>query len=419
MLLRTFALTCALLPLLSAAQDSTSAEGGIYPSKEAILSVPWEHPFVMPKGVTVPSTVDLSSWFPPAGDQYKQASCSGWAIGYGLATYMWNKLRGRPSDTTFLADPANVFSPSFVYNLTATGEKNSNCEVGVQLPNAIQLVCDTGCATWLQFPVDTNSVHCITHVPDSAFTGAFRHRMARPVSLDNFNSAQWKYHLTQGRPVVFFVSISDPLFLTGYLTDGKPFVWNESFPSNWSGREGHIMVCTGYRDNTFIALNSWGSNWGQRGYVEIPDSVLNWACSDAYVLQAGYAPMLLVAPKTADPQKLGHDQRLTGTLGDGETHSADSISYRVLQTSADGLGKIIEILDAGTNNRAHSLEVRLGQPVTFHHEGDLYTFTWLGFGLFGQLRYRLVENDPVQHAELKHQMEMIDRNADGAIDGRW
>ncbi|HRH37120.1 MAG TPA: hypothetical protein PK760_02170, partial [Flavobacteriales bacterium] len=30
--------------------------------------------------VKLPDTVDLSRWFPPAGDQREQASCSGWAL---------------------------------------------------------------------------------------------------------------------------------------------------------------------------------------------------------------------------------------------------------------------------------------------------------------------------------------------------
>src|SRR5436190_12106180 len=120
---RSIALGCAVLPLLGWGQLADLVPGGAYPSKEDILSIPWEDTLVMPKGLKLPTAWDLSKWFPPAGDQYAQASCCGWALGYGLSTYQWNQKRERPSDPIYLKDPANVFSPAFVYNLVAMQEQ--------------------------------------------------------------------------------------------------------------------------------------------------------------------------------------------------------------------------------------------------------------------------------------------------------
>jgi len=415
----TFIAIAFSLQQLLCAQAVAPPPGGVLPSKEDVLSIAWEHPFVLPKGAVLENSVDLSEWFPPAGDQYAQASCGGWAVGYGLATYQWNRLLDRRSDTTYMADPANVFSPTFLYTLTISSEKISNCKTGIQLPDAIRLVCDTGCATVLQFPLDTSRHNCIRPIPDSVFVGAYRHRMAYPVSLDNFNSDQWKYHLGKGEPIVFFSSISEPLFITGYLSPGKPFIWQETQPTDWTGRVGHIMVCTGYKDNVFYALNSWGRNWGNDGYLEIPDSVLTWACSDAYVVRSGMALLPLIPMQPAALMELGGDMRLRGSLGPGEVHTSDSISYRVLDATKSG-EQVIEVLDAGSLAEAHTIQVREDQPVTFHHEGDLYTFTWLGSSWrTGELRYKLVKNDRLQQAALKTQLETIDKHADGVIDGQW
>lgn len=405
----------------STAQTEPPPSGGVFPSKEDVLSIPWEHPFVLPKEIQLPAHQDLSKWFPPAGDQYKQASCGGWAVGYGLATYNWNRLRDRPSPPRFLADPANVFSPSFVYNLAAETNKNTDCRIGIQLPDAIQLVCDTGCATWLQYPADTNTRHCFREVPDSAFLGAYRHRMAYPLSLDNFNSDQWKFHLMREEPVILFVSISDAYFMQGFLNPGKPFLWDEPMPqgTEWNNREGHIMVCTGYTGNTFRILNSWGLNWGDSGYVDVPDSVLTWACSDAYVVRTGFALQRLIPMGKAQERDLGKDQEMRGGLEHGEVHAADSVAFRVRNISADGHAEL-EMLDAGTREPVHVLDLREDQPLTFHHEGALYTFTWTGKGFFsGKFRYHLEKNAREQHAELKRQLEAIDRQADGVVDGRW
>jgi C1A family cysteine protease len=39
---------------------------------------------------------------------------------------------------------------------------------------------------------------------------------------------------------------------------------------------GHAVACVGYNDatQTFIMRNSWGPNWGQKGYFTIPYAYL-------------------------------------------------------------------------------------------------------------------------------------------------
>ncbi|HMC96242.1 MAG TPA: C1 family peptidase, partial [Flavobacteriales bacterium] len=292
----------------------------------------------------------------------------------------------------------------------------------VQLPDAVRLVCDTGCATWLQFPFDTTTVMCLRPVPDSVMMAARRHRMSHPLSIDNRDYTEWRYHLNKGEPIIFFVTIG-AFFQEGFLTLGeKPFVWDEPFPSIFGppARSGHIMVCTGYGDGYLVALNSWGERWGEHGYVRIPDSTMWWACSDAYVLQPRPAPGPLAPPGSVDERSLGKDGSTHSGLGKKEVHATDSIAFRVIGPSADGTEQLIEILDAGTQERVYTLQVREDQPVTFHHKGDLYTFTYTGKGfLSGQLRYKLVENAPAELKALQEQLDVIDKQADGVIDGHW
>jgi hypothetical protein len=430
MLYRTFRSACLLSTLfLGTAQaqqaEPSRASGGVLPSSSDLVSIPWEHPFVLPKDYVLPDSVDLSPWFPPAGDQYKQASCGGWALGYGLATYNWNRSRNERPDTTFLADPANVFSPTFIYTLTITTERITDCSKGIQLPDAVRLACDTGCATVMQFPIDTSHTDCIRPIHDSVFVGAYRNRLGYPVELDNFNDpVQWKYHLSQGNPVLIYVTISEAYFLQGFLTQGKrPFVWNEPVPTDptWDGRDGHIMVCTGYNGDTFRVLNSWGTKWGDRGYLEVPRTVLHLFCSGAYIVQTGFQTLPLLTPGVdLKDHVLSRMGRLKGGSALGEVHRTDSIAFRIMATPDDPMKRTVQVLDATTLAPLHHAQVREDQPVTFHHEGALYSFTWTGRNsLTGKLRYEVVKDDVAQHERLRKAKEVLDLHGDGVIDGRW
>ncbi len=418
---RCFAL---LLPLgmqaIVAAQPTARCTGAVAPTRSEVLAAPREQALQGKDKTPVPTSVDLSPWFPPAGDQWKQSSCSGWALGYALATYHQNRALGRTADTAFLADPTAVFSPSFVYDLVTQLEKNPSCTTSVSLWDAIQVVCDTGCAVWQLHPYDSSLTACLSPVPAAAISAAQARRMSHPVSIDNRNYDQWRAHLAEGEPVVFQVSIGT-FFDQGFATHGKrPFVWTEPKPTKWEGRLGHIMVCTGYVGDTMIALNSWGTGWGDRGYVRIPTNTLYWACSDAYVIQPGAAPPFEPVPDAIDERRLGRDQKVRGGLGLGEVHAAGDLVVRVLCPALNNGEHVVEFLDARSLQRLHTLSVCEDHPCTLMHEGDLYTFTYTGKRLFSrQLRYHLVKNDPAQLQELQRELDHLDVQSDGVMDGRW
>jgi hypothetical protein len=55
---------------------------------------------------------------------------------------------------------------------------------------------------------------------------------------------------------------------------------------------GHAMLIVGYIGNYFVVKNSWGEEWGDKGYCYIPKKVLAQADADftALILQ-GNKPM--------------------------------------------------------------------------------------------------------------------------------
>ena len=61
-----------------------------------------------------PTSIDLSADFPPPGDQGGQGSCTGWAVAYGLKSYLarvshrWDLVAGAG------VNYGHVFSPAYV-----------------------------------------------------------------------------------------------------------------------------------------------------------------------------------------------------------------------------------------------------------------------------------------------------------------
>lgn len=92
--------------------------------------------------------------------------------------------------------------------------------------------------------------------------------------------------------------------MQGCLASGYPFVFGftvyESFETATVARTGrapmpdssekvlggHAVAAVGYDDatRTFLCRNSWGSNWGMRGYFTIPYAYLTW-CSNGVALR--------------------------------------------------------------------------------------------------------------------------------------
>jgi hypothetical protein len=86
------AVAAFLLTLGSATGASASPSRGLkFTPRSQLLGVPEaETPFA---GAALPTSVDLRSDLPPAGDQGQQSSCVGWAVAYGVNPSVANRGR--------------------------------------------------------------------------------------------------------------------------------------------------------------------------------------------------------------------------------------------------------------------------------------------------------------------------------------
>ena len=77
----------------------------------------------------IPASIDLSSHFPPIGDQGQYGTCVAWAVGYNHKSYMDAKAEDRTSFTN-----AQKFSPKYLFWKIPSGNKGADCHHSIYKP---------------------------------------------------------------------------------------------------------------------------------------------------------------------------------------------------------------------------------------------------------------------------------------------
>jgi C1A family cysteine protease len=205
-----------------------------------------------PKGL--PTSVDLRAEFPPVYDQGQLGSCTGNAIA-GAIEFDQGKQGIRQ------------FTPSrlFIYYNERVIENTVAQDAGAQIRDGIKSVVSIGAPPETDWPYDISKF--AQKPPKKAYADA---------KLDIVK--------------IYARVTQDPMQMRGCLADGYPFVFGftvyESFESetvaatgivpmpgaNEKVMGGHAVVAVGYDDGKrlFVIRNSWGDEWGQKGYCLMP-----------------------------------------------------------------------------------------------------------------------------------------------------
>ena len=206
----------------------------------------------------LPSKVDLRRACPPVYDQGQLGSCTANAIG---GAFEFEQRRQGLKD----------FMPSrlFIYFNERTIEGTVDTDSGAMLRDGVKSVAKLGVCPEDEWPYD---IARFRDKPSArCFKDAARHQ------------------------ALVYRSVLQTLpQLQGCVASGIPFLFGfsvyESFESTEVARTGvvpmprrkekqlggHAVVAVGYDDakQSFIVRNSWGTQWGQRGYGTMPYSYL-------------------------------------------------------------------------------------------------------------------------------------------------
>lgn len=203
----------------------------------------------------LPKSVDLRPLCPPIYDQGNLGSCTANA---GAASY-----------SMLIKQPNKLFSRLFLYHQERVLEHTVNQDAGAQMREIGRTLGKYGVCEEQYMPYTDKGL--LESPSKEAFGNALQHRITQYHSVRGLSGI--KQALAQSKPVligmVVFESFeTQEVAATGLLPMPK---------SNEENLGGHAVLVVGYDDEkqVLIVRNSWGVEWGDKGYFYMPYSYVN------------------------------------------------------------------------------------------------------------------------------------------------
>lgn len=235
----------------------------------------------------LPKSVDLRDHCPPVYNQGSLGSCTANAVG---AIFEYVQKKENPSD---------VFMPSrlFIYYNERVIEDTVNEDNGAQIRNGMKTIAKQGACPETDWPYVIKKF--AVKPPEPCYKKAVREKAIAYKRL-NQDLVSMKTCLAEGYPFVFGF-----LVFSGFHASGVGKTGTASLPVKGETLTGgHAVVCVGYDDDKgcFLIRNSWGQNWGLKGYFWMPYEYLTqraWA-SDFWTMRQttnSTAPLMILEKK--------------------------------------------------------------------------------------------------------------------------
>jgi hypothetical protein len=226
------------------------------------------------QATTLPASVDLTAFAPPAGDQGQVGSCAAWATDYTALGY-WENVQGVAGGR---------LAPMYTYSQLVHGQN-----VGTAIDDHMVIAESQGVDVRSDYTqgdydyIHTPTAHEIANAAQWKLSGHtdLAVRPGSSVTADSIKAA-----LADGRPVVIGIPVYNNFFYVGSANHGY-------YAGISGGLAGyHAVTALGYSSTGLRIENQWGSGWGERGFA-----TLSWTFVNGYVFQAtSVGP--LIAPTT-------------------------------------------------------------------------------------------------------------------------
>jgi C1A family cysteine protease len=212
-----------------------------------------------------PNVVDLRSYCSPIENQGSLGSCTGQAIAGAIE--LLNKRGGKHNDVSRL----------FIYYYERLILGTVNYDSGAYIRDGIKATNKYGASLESLWPHDIRKFR--QEPITEAKNDALNRKVTRYERVNDFNGCIDA--LTNGYPIIMGFRVYDSFMSKNVARTGI-------MPYPNTKREkllgGHAVLLVGYdkRKKVFIARNSWGTNWGDKGYFYMPFDIVKPNMSSDY-----------------------------------------------------------------------------------------------------------------------------------------
>jgi hypothetical protein len=204
----------------------------------------------------LPNKVDLRPFMTEVENQGDTMSCTANATA-GAYEYLLKRHQGDMQDVSRLF---------MYYNARYVADSDNITDEGATISDVIEGLKEYGACTEPTWEFNEESVDEEPH--EEAYDEGTRF-LVESAKLVPVELEAWKTALADGQPIIFGLSLYD-----SFDKHRKPGLVPAPSASEVSRdtHSGHAMLCVGYSDpdQVFIVRNSWGTDWGDKGYCYIP-----------------------------------------------------------------------------------------------------------------------------------------------------
>jgi hypothetical protein len=269
-------------------------------------------------GENLPPKVDLRSHMTKVEDQGQLSSCVANAVA-GAYEYLVKRHCG---------EDAYDVSRLFIYYNARAREDATDEDGGAIIADAIESLRESGACSEETWPYEPDNVSAEPSAEAFEEAAGF---LVEDMKLVPTTAAAWKSALAEGYPIIFGISLFesfDKHKRRGVVPLPSPR------ESSRESHGGHAMLCVGYSDpdRVFIVRNSWGEDWGDKGYCYIPyDYLMNpkFNDGDSWIIRR-------LEGLEDDGGTWGDDQSL---IGDMDTELS-KLSDEDFHAMIDAMGKV-------------------------------------------------------------------------------
>jgi C1A family cysteine protease len=233
------------------------------PPKDTTTTTPPPPTTVIPP-TTLPASYILTA--PTPGNQGSEGSCCAWAAASVRTIEQYYR-----TNATSYSYATNIFSPEFIFNQIEAGD----CAASA-MSEAMSLMVSKGVCTWQTMPY--SSINGCSLMPTSSqYAEAANYKLPSFSIIWGTDTTAIKTAIATKHPLATIVVIDD-----NFDNAGPGYIW-----SSWGTKYiGHALTIVGYDDSkhAFKAMNSWGTNWGDGGFVWIDYDLLGAVAYELFVI---------------------------------------------------------------------------------------------------------------------------------------